>query len=62
MPAPGFALKLMLGEMAGPLLLTGQRAVPAAAQRLGFRFSFARIDDALAAIFAGARDGAAASR
>ena len=37
-PAPGFALKLLLGEMAGPLLLTGQRAIPARAQSLGYHF------------------------
>ena len=28
MPTPGFALKLMLGEMADALLLSGQRALP----------------------------------
>ena len=39
MPAPAFALRLLLGEMADGLLLAGQRAVPAAAERLGFRFS-----------------------
>jgi uncharacterized protein (TIGR01777 family) len=52
MPAPGFALKLMLGEMADALLLSGQRAVPARAERLGHRFSFATVDAALRAIFA----------
>ena len=31
MPAPGFALKLLLGEMAEALLLSGQNAVPAKA-------------------------------
>jgi uncharacterized protein (TIGR01777 family) len=50
-PAPGFALRLMLGEMADALLLSGQRAVPAKAERLGHRFSFATLDTALRAIF-----------
>jgi uncharacterized protein (TIGR01777 family) len=51
MPAPAFALRLLLGEMADALLLSGQRALPAKAQRLGFTFRFANVDDALAAIF-----------
>jgi uncharacterized protein (TIGR01777 family) len=51
MPAPGFALKLLLGEMADGLLLSGQRAVPAKAERLGFTFRFKTLDEALRAIF-----------
>ena len=51
MPAPAFALRLILGEMADALLLSGQRAVPAKAEALGFTFKYARLDDALAAIF-----------
>ena len=51
MPAPAFALRLMLGEMADALLLSGQRAIPEKAERLGFRFQFTRLDDALSAIF-----------
>jgi uncharacterized protein len=51
MPAPGFALKLLLGEMAEGLLLSGQRAVPAKAQRLGFKFRYEKVDAALAALF-----------
>lgn len=47
LPAPGFALKLMLGEMAGALLLSGQRAVPAEAERLGFTFNYPDLDGAL---------------
>jgi uncharacterized protein (TIGR01777 family) len=49
--APGFALKLLLGEMAGPLLLSGQRAVPAKAEAIGVTFTFRQLDDALRAIF-----------
>jgi NAD dependent epimerase/dehydratase family enzyme len=52
MPAPGFALRLLLGEMADALLLSGQRAVPSKAMRGGFTFKYAGLDDALRAIFA----------
>jgi len=51
LPTPGFALKLILGEMAGALLLSGQRAVPSKAGRLGFKFRFETLDAALRAIF-----------
>jgi uncharacterized protein len=51
MPAPGFALKLLLGEMAEALLLSGQRAVPERPEQLGFTFRYSRLDDALAALF-----------
>lgn len=54
MPAPAFALRLMLGEMADALLLSGQRAVPAKAESLGFTFTYPRLDDALGAIFGSA--------
>jgi uncharacterized protein (TIGR01777 family) len=51
MPAPGFALKLLLGEMAEGLLLSGQRAVPEKAQRYGYTFAFPNVDDTLQALF-----------
>ena len=51
MPAPAFALRIMLGEMADALLLSGQRAVPAKAQRLGLPFRYTDLDAALRAIF-----------
>jgi uncharacterized protein len=50
MPAPGFALRLALGEMADALVLSGQRAVPAKAERLGFVFTYPRVDQALPAV------------
>jgi uncharacterized protein (TIGR01777 family) len=53
MPAPGFALKLLMGEMADALLLSGQRVVPAKAERLGYTFRFKTLDDALRSIFKG---------
>jgi len=37
-PAPAFALRLMLGEMADALLLSSQRVVPEQLQKLGYRF------------------------
>jgi len=51
LPAPGFALKLLLGEMADALLLSGQRAVPAKAEHLGYQFAFTDVDAALRRIF-----------
>ena len=51
LPAPGFALRLLLGEMADALLLSGQNAVPAKATRGGFTFRYNQVDEALAAIF-----------
>ena len=45
-PAPGFALKTVLGEMA-VLVLEGQRAVPAKLQALGFQFKYPTIEPAL---------------
>jgi uncharacterized protein len=50
MPAPAFALRLALGEMADALLLSGQRALPARAADLGFRFNFNTVDEALAEV------------
>jgi uncharacterized protein (TIGR01777 family) len=51
LPAPGFALRLMLGEMADALLLSGQRAVPARPESLGFTFRYPRVEQALGALF-----------
>jgi len=44
---PGVALKVALGSGVAQVLLTGQRAAPAALQAAGFSFSFPRIDEAL---------------
>ena len=51
LPAPGFALRIALGEMATPMLLEGQRVIPARATASGFAFSYFNLDDALAHIF-----------
>ena len=47
-PAPAFALRLLLGEMAD-LLLTGQRVIPSAALRLGYTFQSPELAAALKA-------------
>lgn len=49
-PAPAFALRALLGEMADPLVLRGQRVVPARAQALGYRFRYPELSQALTAI------------
>ena len=49
-PMPAFALRLILGEMAEGLLLSGQRAVPQRAERGGFTFRYPRVDEALQAV------------
>jgi uncharacterized protein (TIGR01777 family) len=46
LPVPAAALRLVFGELADTLL-TGQRAIPQRGERLGFRFQYANIDDAL---------------
>ena len=51
LPAPGFALKMMFGEMAEPLLLAGQRVIPAKAQSHGYHFRYPEIDIAMRGIF-----------
>jgi uncharacterized protein (TIGR01777 family) len=50
-PAPAFGLRLVLGEMADALLLTGQRVLPAKAQTLGFRFRYETVGEALRAVY-----------
>lgn len=52
LPAPAFALRIALGEMADALLLSGQRALPVRATDLGFSFRYANIDEALASVLA----------
>jgi hypothetical protein len=48
-PAPGFALRVALGELAQPLLLASTRMVPAAALSSGYRFRHAEVGSALGA-------------
>jgi len=51
---PSFAIKAMLGEAATPVL-TGQRALPREAGRLGYQFRFPALPGALADLFGGRR-------
>ncbi|MFL6280067.1 MAG: TIGR01777 family oxidoreductase [Vicinamibacterales bacterium] len=50
-PAPAFALRLALGEMADPLTLTGHRVIPQVALSHGFHFRYPEIDLAFRGIF-----------
>lgn len=52
LPAPAFALRIALGEMADALLLSGQRALPVRATDLGFTFRYPNIDEALTSVLA----------
>jgi uncharacterized protein len=49
-PAPAFALRLILGEMADALLLSSQRVQPAQLQKLNYKFLHPNLAAALAAI------------
>jgi uncharacterized protein (TIGR01777 family) len=49
-PAPAFALRLLLGEMADALLLSSQRALPAQLQQLNHQFLHVDLAAAIAAI------------
>jgi uncharacterized protein len=51
-PAPAFALRMVLGEMADALMLSSQRVVPQALEKLGYRFLHAELMSALAAVLA----------
>jgi uncharacterized protein len=50
-PVPGFALRLMYGEMA-EIVTTGQRVVPAALRQLGFEFRHPELEAALRDVLA----------
>jgi uncharacterized protein (TIGR01777 family) len=47
LPMPAFVLKLMLGEMAEELLLSGQRVLPDKIIRAGYEFQYAELEEAL---------------
>ncbi|MHC5027152.1 MAG: TIGR01777 family oxidoreductase [Planctomycetota bacterium] len=49
LPAPGFGLRLILGEMAGTLLMS-QRIEPAVALAAGFEFRYPALDAAIAEV------------
>lgn len=57
LPVPGFALKIIVGEMAEPALLLGHRVFPARALELGYKFKYPKIDEAMrAAVRSGATE------
>lgn len=47
LPAPAWALRLLVGEMADALLLSSTRVVPARLKQAGFSFRHASLEDAL---------------
>ena len=51
-PAPAFALRLALGQMADALLLSSQRVTPQVLEKLGYRFLRPDLDSALSAVIA----------
>ncbi len=55
LPAPAFALRLALGQMADEALLSSARAVPNRLTAAGFRFTHPTVDGALAAALATGR-------
>jgi NAD dependent epimerase/dehydratase family enzyme len=51
LPAPAVALRVMLGEMADALILTGQRVLPQRALDDGYAFTFPTLEPALRDLF-----------
>ncbi len=49
-PAPAFALRLALGEMADALLLGSQRVLPAKLEQASYRFLYPELKDALQSV------------
>jgi uncharacterized protein (TIGR01777 family) len=52
-PAPAFALRIALGEMADGLLLASARVIPEKLRAAGYRFRFENLEGALRAILRG---------
>jgi len=50
-PAPAFALRLALGEMADALLLVSQRVKPSKLDQFGYRFAQPELPAALTEVF-----------
>lgn len=51
LPAPAFALRLALGELADAAILGGQRVLPTVALSNGFAFRYPELEEALRAIY-----------
>ena len=54
-PAPAFALRIALGEMADGLLLASQRVIPEKLRAAGYKFRFENLEGALRVILGGKR-------
>ena len=46
-PIPGFSMKILFGELAGPLLIEGQRVLPSRLQQSGYEFLHKDLESAL---------------
>ncbi|MEE2746897.1 MAG: TIGR01777 family oxidoreductase [Candidatus Thermoplasmatota archaeon] len=46
-PIPGFMMKILFGELAGPLLIQGQKVLPNRLIDSGFEFTHSHVEDAL---------------
>lgn len=46
-PIPGFAMKILFGELAGPLLIEGQKVIPKRIQESGYEFLHKDLESAL---------------
>ena len=53
LPAPGWALRLVLGEMADALLLTSARVAPGKLEGLGYGFRHSELEGALRHVLGG---------
>jgi NAD dependent epimerase/dehydratase family enzyme len=51
LPVPGFALRLVAGEL-GETLLWSQRVLPQVALRTGYAFRYPQLEEALRAVLA----------
>ena len=47
---PNFVIRLAFGEIADALLLTGQKVLPALAQKTGYKFRYGTVEQALRAL------------
>ncbi len=47
LPIPGFAIRLLFGDMGYELLLSGQRVIPTAIQKAGYEFQYTDLEKAL---------------
>jgi NAD dependent epimerase/dehydratase family enzyme len=52
-PAPAFALRIALGEMADALLLASQRVIPEKLRAAGYKFRYENLEGALREILGG---------